>query len=526
MSGVSLPAAGHPLHDLAERLPAVLFVAEDGRPVYVSQAATALLGRAPEEYVADPVAWDRDRASLHEVGTSVVEDGVRRTYGALVAADPALDPITLLPARGLLLEHVRAAVARARPADRSVAVLHAGLDGLDLVAAGLGRAAHEEVVREVAGRVRAAMPEQAIVASLGDGELAVLLADVQGDPSSLVETAAGQLIVAAGRPLRVEGEEFELVARVGASVLPGDAADEHALLRHAETAMRTARRGDGVRVLFYDGGTADALERLLITGRLRRAVERGELLLHFQPIFRLPEGDVVAVEALLRWRDPERGLVPPLDFIPVAEYTGMIEPIGRWVVEACCAQAARWRAAGLEVPVSFNVSPRQFRDPSFVETLEQEVARHGIPASQLIVEVTESVAMREPQCVEPVLERLRFLGTRLAIDDFGAGYSSLARLRDLEVDLLKIDRTFLAEAATDERAGRIVGAALDLARALDMTAVAEGVETEQQRRFLVERGCALAQGFHLARPLPTDEATALLAGPADAPRAARAPRGA
>ncbi|MDQ5808114.1 MAG: EAL domain-containing protein, partial [Actinomycetota bacterium] len=313
----------------------------------------------------------------------------------------------------------------------------------------------------------------------------------------------------------VEGERFELTARVGASVLPGDAADEHALLQHAETAMRTARRTDGVRVLFYDGGTADALERLLMTGRLRRAVERSELLLHFQPIFRLAaEGrnEVMAVEALIRWRDPDRGLVPPLDFIPVAEYTGMIEPIGRWVVEACCAQAAEWRRAGLDVPVSFNVSPRQFRDESFVATIEEAVARHGLPADRLIVEVTESVAMREPACVEPVLDRLRECGVRLAIDDFGSGYSSLARLRDLEVDLLKIDRTFLATAPDDERAGRVVGAALDLAAALDMTAVAEGVETERQRSFLVDRGCSLAQGFHLARPLPAPEATALLSG--------------
>ena len=506
----SLPATEHPLRDLAERVPAVLFVAEHGRPTFVSPAASALLGRPPEHYLADPIAWERDKQALHEISTTLDEEGAKRTYGALVAVNPALDPLTDLPARGLLLEHVRVAVARARQSDRAVAVLHAGIDRLDLVAAGLGREAYETVIRDVAARVREAMPETAVVASLADGELAILLGDVRGDPASLVETAAGEVIVAAGRPLEVQGERFELTARVGASVLPGDAAAAHALLRHADAAMRNARRGDGNRVLFYDGGTADALERLLITGRLRRAVERSELLLHFQPIFRLPGGEIMAVEALLRWRDPERGLVPPLDFIPVAEYTGMIEPIGRWVVEACCEQAARWREAGLDVPVSFNVSPRQFRDPSFAESVEDAVARHGIPPSSLIVEVTESVAMREPACVEPVLDRLREGGIRLAIDDFGAGYSSLARLRDLEVDLLKIDRTFLAEAATDERAGRIVGAALDLAEALDMTAVAEGVETQQQRRFLVDRGCSLAQGFHLGRPLPAAEATALL----------------
>jgi diguanylate cyclase (GGDEF)-like protein len=515
VSGVSTEPALHPLRDLADRLPVVLFVAEHGRLLYVSPAAEPLLGHPPEEYLADTTAWERDKRALHEISTS--RDG--RTYGALVASDPSHDPITGLPGRGLLLEHAQAAAARARPADESVVLLHAGLDGLDLVLAGLDREAYETVIAEVAARVRDALPDTAVVASVEDGELAVLLADVRGDPAPLAETVAGHVIVAAGRTLEVGGEQFELTARVGASCLPGDAADEHALLRHADTAMRNARRGDGVRVLFYDGGTADALERLLITGRLRRAVESHELLLHFQPIFRLgdsapharrTEGEIVAVEALLRWRDPDRGLVPPLDFIPVAEYTGMIEPIGRWVVESCCAQAAAWRDAGIELSVSFNVSPRQFRDPSFADTIEQAVAAHGIEPSCLIVEVTESVAMREPHCVEPVLERLRSLGVRIAIDDFGAGYSSLARLRDLDVDLLKIDRTFLASAPTDDRAGRLVCAALDLAAALDMTAVAEGVENEQQRRFLVDRGCALAQGFHLARPLPAGEVTALL----------------
>ena len=509
---MSLRAPEHPLRQLLDHVPAVLFVCDDGRPVYVSPAAEQLLGRPAEEYLADAVAWNRDRGTMHEVSTTVAEDGIRRTYGALVAANPALDPVTSLPQRALLLEHVRLAAARGRQTDRRVAVLHAGLDGLDLVGAGLGREAHEAVVRQVAERIRAAMPDTAIVASPGDGEFAVLLADVDGDPASLVETAAGQLMVAAGQPLEVDGEEFELQAVVGASLLPGDAPDGDALLRHAEAAMRDARRGDGVRVAFYDGGTADALERLLISGRLRRAIEHGEMLLHFQPIYRIPSGEIMGVEALLRWEDPGRGLIPPLDFIPAAEYTGLIEPIGRWVVEACCAQSAAWRELGLNVPISLNVSPRQFRDPGFADALQEQLERHGVEPSDLMVEITESVAMRDPTCVEPLLDRLRGMGVKLAIDDFGAGFSSLARLRELNVDLIKIDRTFLAAATTDDRAGQLVRAALDLAAALDSTAVAEGVETAEQHSFLVERGCTLAQGFHLARPMPADEVEKLLRG--------------
>ena len=500
----------HPLADLVEHLPGVLFAVEEGRPVYVSPSSTALLGRPPEDYLADRRAWERDSARLHQLSTTVDHGGLTRTYGLLVASDPARDPVTLLPSRSLLLEHLRLATARARQQDRRVAVLHAGLDGLDLVAAGLGRDAHAAVVREVAHRVRATMPDTALVASLGDGEIAVLLADVEGDPHALAETAAGHIVTAAAQPLKVDGEEFELSARVGASVLPGDAADEEALLRHAEAAMREARRTDGARVVFSDGGTFDALQKLLMTGRLRRAVERDQLVLHFQPIFRLPAGDVMAVEALLRWEDPERGLVPPLDFIPVAEYSGLIEPIGTWVVRQCCEQLVSWREQGLAVPISFNVSPRQFRDPDFCGSLERCVVEHGVDPSLLIVEITESVAMRDPTCVEPQLRRLREAGVRLAIDDFGAGHSSLSRLRDLDVDLLKIDRTFLEGVGDDARAARLVRATLDLAEALDTTAVAEGVETEDQRAFLIDRGCTLAQGFHLARPLPAAEVTALL----------------
>ena len=498
----------HPLADLAERVPAVLFVCDEGRPRYVSPAAKELLGETPEQYLAEPWRWDRDRGRLHEVSTTVLEDGVHRTYGALVAADLARDPVTQLPGRSLLRDHLALAAVRARQSDRTVAVLHVGIEGLDLVSAGLGRRAHDAALREIADRARATLPETAMVSAPADGELTVMLADLDGRAESVAEATAGQLLEAASRPLEIEGETFELSARVGISLLPADAGDPEAAIRHADAAMREARRTDSTRVAFYDGGTSEAVERLLVTTRLRRAIDNDELVLHYQPIVALATGDIIAVEALLRWQDPERGLIPPLTFVPVAEYTGMIEPIGRWVVEACCRQAVAWREAGLDVAISFNVSPRQFRDPAFAETLGRTIAEHDLDPRSFIVEITETAAMRDPSCIEPVLTALRELGVQLAIDDFGAGHSSLARLRDLEVDLLKIDRTFLGRA--DPRSTRLVRAALDLAGALEVTAVVEGVETEEQRRFLVDGGCGLAQGFHLARPVPVDEATALL----------------
>jgi len=331
-----------------------------------------------------------------------------------------------------------------------------------------------------------------------------------GSERAMAEAVAGELLQAVRRPVLVDGRELDLGAHVGVSLFPGDASDEDALVRHAQSAMRQARSDGGAPLMFYAGGTSEALERLLVSARLRRALERDELRLHYQPIFRLEDGGVSSVEALLRWEDPDRGLIPPLEFIPVAEYTGLIEPIGRWVVRELCRQARAWDDAGIGVPISFNVSPRQFRDPAFPGAVRDTLQRESLDGSRLIVEITESVAMRDPSCVEPILEDLRGLGVRVAIDDFGTGHSSLARLQELPVDVLKIDRAFLSGAPGDDHAERLVCGTLDLVRTLGLTAVAEGVETEEQRRFLSDRGCELAQGFHLARPLPPAEATALL----------------
>jgi EAL domain-containing protein (putative c-di-GMP-specific phosphodiesterase class I) len=215
--------------------------------------------------------------------------------------------------------------------------------------------------------------------------------------------------------------------------------------------------------------------------------------------------DIVAAEALLRRRHPERGAIPPRRFIPAAEQTGLIGPLGDWVLDAACAQARAWHDTGLEIAVSFNASLRQFRDEAFARRLGRRIARHGVPPAKLIVEVTETTAMREARCVEPVLDELKELGVQVAIDDFGTGHSSLGRLRDMAVDMLKLDGSFLPRTAGDARAAGLVRAALALVDALGMSAVAEGVETREQLELLLELDCRLAQGFHLARPGPPGE---------------------
>jgi len=428
----------------------------------------------------------------------------------LVSDTPLHDPASGLASPALLREHLELAVARGRESDRRVALVHLGLEGLGLVSDALGDDAARAVFASAGARARAAVRAPDVVAAVAPGELAILLADLDVAGEATAEAVTGQLFVAVRGPFTVGRHEFDLGARAGVSLLPGDTPDAGGVLRHAQAALHQACELDGERVVFYAGGTSDALERLLLTARLRRALEHDELVLHYQPIFRLADDALIAFEALLRWEDPERGQMPPLSFLPAAETSGLIEPIGAWVLDAACAQARAWTDAGIAVPIAVNVSLREFRNPDFAANVASRIAAHGIDPRLLVIEITESAAMREPDCVEPVLAALRETGVAVAIDDFGTGYSSLGRLRNLAVDTLKLDRVFLQGAPADAAAARLAGASLALVEALGLQAVAEGVETEAQRAFLMQHGCPQAQGFHLGRPEPADEATARL----------------
>ena len=327
------------------------------------------------------------------------------------------------------------------------------------------------------------------------------------DPPA-TSAAPGDGLAALETPFVIEGHEFEIAASIGVATFPDDGSEMSDVLKRADAALYDAKRDGRGTIRFAAGDQAPVTGQLTLTARMRRALARGEFELHYQPVWDVASGEAVAVEALLRWNDPERGLVPPGDFIPAAEDCGLIEPIGDWVVDEVIAQAAAWRAQGLRPDIAFNVSPRQLRSSGFAERL---LARfEGVDASQFIAELTESAAMADPEHTVPLLEQLSAAGLRLAIDDFGADFSSLARLRDLPVHELKIDRSFLRGVPSDERASSIVTAIVQLAQALELVAVAEGVEDADQLAFLSEHGCALAQGFHLARPLPVAEVTPLL----------------
>jgi EAL domain-containing protein (putative c-di-GMP-specific phosphodiesterase class I) len=296
---------------------------------------------------------------------------------------------------------------------------------------------------------------------------------------------------------------------VGVAVYPDHASDAAELLKHADVAMYQSKRVAPGGYAVYADESEDALGKLSMSTRLRKAVENQHWQLHYQPVVDLADASVVGVEALLRWNDPNGGLVPPGEFIPLAEEMGLIELIGDWVVEEVARQDAEWRAQGLELELSFNLSPRQLWQPDIASRILSRLDDGAVDPARVVVEVTESTAMTDPDRTLRILRDLHGRGLRIAIDDFGTGYSSLSRLKHMPVDILKIDRSFVRDVHADAQAGSMVQAIIQLANGLGMTPLAEGIESEQEWRFLVERGCRLAQGFYFCRPVPAHEIVAM-----------------
>jgi diguanylate cyclase (GGDEF)-like protein/PAS domain S-box-containing protein len=433
----------------------------------------------------------------------------RRRAEARIAHLAYHDGLTGLANRMQLEEHLGRALARADRAGTAVALLYVDLDDFKLVNDSFGHAAGDEVLQAVARRMERTLRATDVLARHGGDEFLVLLSDLGDEPLAAARTVAHKLVAALREPFALAGLEFQIDATVGISLYPDDADSADALLRHADTAMYDGKGAGSVAV--YAGGAADPRGRLSMTRRLHHALEHGELELHYQPVVTLADRATVGAEALLRWRDPQNGLVPPGDFLGVAEETGLIEPIGDWVVEALCRQARAWQDEGIDLQLAFNVSLRQLRPQRFAGMLERALAEHDLDPGRITAEITESATMREPARVEHALHELNELGVQLAIDDFGAGYSSLGRLQRMPVDILKIDRSFLSELPAGGPAAAVVGTIVQLASALGMEAVAEGVETELQRELLLERGCRLSQGYLFGRPMPAPDLTALLA---------------
>jgi diguanylate cyclase (GGDEF)-like protein/PAS domain S-box-containing protein len=419
------------------------------------------------------------------------------------------DPLTGLPNRAQLSESVYAAIESARRSNRSVGLLCLDLDDFKLVNDSLGHPVGDELLVSIARRLEQLKRHGDLLARTGGDEFFMLLQDLPADGLDDVVSAAKRVAAALAEPVEVEGAEFHVSASLGVSIFPRLAGGGEELLRQADTAMYQVKRAGRGGHMVYTPEKQHPLDRLSLTARLRRSVERNELELHYQPIYWLETGEPAGVEALLRWNDPSRGLVPPAAFIPAAEHSGLIEPIGEWVIDQSCRQAAEWQALGLTPRLNVNAAPRELRRPEYVDSLGAALERHGIEPSRVMVEVTESAAMDEAAARGP-LERLHALGVGVAIDDFGEGFSSLSRLRGMPVEQIKIDRSFMRDVPRSASASAVVTAIIRLAQALGREVVAEGVETEEQRVFLAALGCPMAQGYHMARPLPAAEATALL----------------
>jgi diguanylate cyclase (GGDEF)-like protein/PAS domain S-box-containing protein len=427
------------------------------------------------------------------------------------------DPLTGLPNRTLLVDRLAQALARAdrAPDHRGPALLFVDLDRFKAVNDSLGHDAGDQLLVAVARRLQAGVRPTDTVARLAGDEF-VVLCDAVTDASGAV-AAAERLRAALAEPIRLDADLVHVTASVGIALADGSTNTPEALLQAADVAMYRAKQDGRSRFeIFDDGMRTQTLNRLRTESRLAQAIEHGELRLYYQPIISTEDGRVVGLEALVRWHHPEQGLLLPADFIAVAEETGLIVPIGTWVLEEACRQAQRWETdLEIETPleIAVNLSGRQLAQSDFADLAAAIVAEAEIDPNrvQFCLEITESLLMRDPEATAVTLQALKTSGMRLAIDDFGTGYSSLAYLKWFPVDTVKVDRSFTAGVDSNAADRAIVGAVIDLAHALGITVVAEGVETRGQLTQLRSLGCDQAQGFLFARPHPADWITARLA---------------
>jgi len=436
----------------------------------------------------------------------------RKRYQEQLEHQANYDVLTGLPNRNLLQDRLKRAVFAQRDA-RPIAVVFIDLDHFKFINDSLGHTQGDKLLAIIAERLASIVREGDTVARLGGDEFVLVLNDQNKE--DVIFRAMQRVLNKVSEPMTIDGQELYITCSAGVSLYPADAPDVETLLKNADVAMYRAKEHGRNNFQFYTPEMNDlANERLALEHSLRRALERNELLLHYQPKVNLETGMIVGAEALLRWQHPEWGLIAPERFIPIAEETGLIVQIGAWVIRAACNQARLWQDAGLPpVVMSVNLSARQFRQESFVKVVTQILHETGLKPEQLEMELTESMLMHNANAAISILGGLKSLGVRLSLDDFGTGYSSLSYLSRLPIDTLKIDRSFVQHIGDQDECdnGILAQAIISLGHSLNLTVIAEGVETGEQLQFLKAHQCDEVQGFYFCKPTVAGEFAKMLA---------------
>ena len=489
---------------LGMRSAAILLIRGAAEPYGVLGACSL----APHEFSPEDVDF------LQAIANVLANAIERRRTEEQTQHEALHDPLTGLPNRSLFLDRLEHALSVTARREGSIAVLFLDLDQFKLVNDSLGHAAGDELLASVAPRIEQALRPGDTVARFGGDEFAVLAEDIDSERGAI--RVAERIAEALSHPFVLRDREHFVSASVGISIGHGSELPE-GLIRDADSALyRAKERGRGGFEIFDEVMRARVIEHVQTENDLRRAIQRQELELHYQPVIRLINGSVVSMEALLRWNHPERGLLGPLAFIPVAEESRLIVPIGRWVIEQACRQVSSWQQLNPDVaPVSVavNISARQLGDPNLISHIEGTIRANRIDPSTLWLELTETALLDDTSFVERSLRELKGLGVRLVLDDFGVGFSSLGYLKRLPLSMIKLDRTFVEHVPESPQDTAIVRAVSQMADTIGIGVVAEGVETVEQVRAARDLGCGYAQGFHFAEPVPASEVEALLERP-------------
>ena len=467
------------------------------------------------------VIFDKNGAAIRMVGATQ-DISERKEVEGQIRLLAYYDGLTLLPNRRLFMEKLDLALENARRREGSLAVLFLDLDRFKQINDTLGHGAGDRLLQGVAERLRKCLRSSDAVARgealnltddvarLGGDEFIVSITNVtRGEDAARV---ARRLQEALEQPFKLDENEVFVTASIGISLFPQDGTDLESLLKNADAAMYHAKDAGRSNYQFYSKSmNAAALQRLTLENKLRRALERGEFQLYFQPQIDVRSWSIIGAEALIRWRHPHLGLIQPVDFIALAEETGLILPIGEWVLRTACAQAKAWQDAGHEpLVMAINISGRQFHDKNLAQTIGQTIGAIELDPRRVELEITESVLMHSVDETVNTLKALRAMGPRIAVDDFGTGYSSLSYLRRFPIDTLKLDQSFIQDSVKDRGTAAIVAGVIDMAHGLGLEVIAEGVETAEQRTLLFQDGCHIMQGYLFGRPVPAPEFEQLL----------------